>query len=91
MHLFLKNKKKGESSSSSFFLYFSLGISCHISTIVGTMIVILTVLNLGRQAYIKALAYLPDIASASNRKNRNVETNCVFGLISLDNVFMRNV
>ncbi len=90
MHLFLKNKKK-ENLLPFFLLYFSHGISRHISTIVGTMIVILTVLNLGRQAFIKTLAYLPHIASASNIKNRNVETNCVFGLISLDNVLMRNL
>jgi uncharacterized membrane protein len=44
----VKREKKGEASSSFLLLiYFSLGISCHISAIVGTMIVILTVLNLG--------------------------------------------
>jgi hypothetical protein len=91
---FVFEEQKTRASSFFFFssFYFSLEISCHISTLIGTMIVILTVLNLGRKARIKkTLAYLSDNSSANHRKNRNVEINCVFGLISLANVLMKKI
>ena len=108
MYLFLKNGGKKTSHLlllllphlvvlPSFSLYFSLEIFRHISTRVGTMIVVVAVLNLGRHdawrkcEHILLCFALPCLARATNRRNRNVETNCVFGLISLDNILMKNV